>query len=159
MRIDKQTEFDQTDLSFDEIDRGFTAREAIAEAKRCLNCAKPMCRTGCPIENEIPLFVAALAKGNIGEAGQIIARRSNLPAVCSRVCPHERQCEAACILTKKDCGIRIGKLERFIADFDAEMDITVAKAEPAGKGKVAVIGSGPAALHAAKMARRRRAMR
>ena len=81
MRIDKQTEFDQTDLSFDEIDRGFTAREAIAEAKRCLNCAKPMCRTGCPIENEIPLFVAALAKGNIGEAGQIIARRSNLPAV------------------------------------------------------------------------------
>ena len=146
MRIDKQTEFDQTDLSFDEIDRGFTAREAIAEAKRCLNCAKPMCRTGCPIENEIPLFVAALAKGNIGEAGQIIARRSNLPAVCSRVCPHERQCEAACILTKKDCGIRIGKLERFIADFDAEMDITVAKAEPAGKGKVAVIGSGPAGL-------------
>ena len=79
MRFDKQTEFDQTDLSFDEIDRGFTAREAIAEAKRCLNCAKPMCRTGCPIENEIPLFVAALAKGNIGEAGQIIARRSNLP--------------------------------------------------------------------------------
>ena len=75
MRFDKQTEFDQPDLSFDEIDRGFTAREAIAEAKRCLNCAKPMCRTGCPIENEIPLFVAALAKGNIGEAGQIIARR------------------------------------------------------------------------------------
>ena len=105
-----------------------------------------MCRTGCPIENEIPLFVAALAKGNIGEAGQIIARRSNLPAVCSRVCPHERQCEAACILTKKDCGIRIGKVERFIADFDAEMDISVAKAAPAGKGKVAVIGSGPAGL-------------
>ena len=146
MRIDKKSDFDQKELSFDEIDRGFTTREAIEEAKRCLNCPRPLCRAGCPIENEIPAFIAALAKGNIGEASQIIARRSNLPAVCGRVCPHEKQCEAACILTKKDCGVRIGKLERFVADFDAEMEVTSVKPEASGKGKVAVIGSGPAGL-------------
>jgi glutamate synthase (NADPH/NADH) small chain len=144
--IDKKSDFDHKELSFDEIDRGFTTREAIAEAKRCLNCPKPLCRTGCPIENEIPQFIAALAKGNIGEASQIIARRSNLPAVCGRVCPHEKQCEASCVLTKKDCGVRIGKLERFVADFDAEMDVTPVPAKTGGKGKVAVIGSGPAGL-------------
>lgn len=146
MLIDKKSDFDHKDLSFDEVDSGFTTREAIAEAKRCLNCPKPLCRAGCPIENEIPQFIAALAKGNIGEASQIIARRSNLPAVCGRVCPHEKQCEASCILTKKDCGVRIGKLERFVADFDAEMDVTPVTATIAGKGKVAVIGSGPAGL-------------
>ena len=146
MRIDKQSNFNDTDLSFDEIDSGFTTREAIAEAKRCLNCPKPLCRTGCPIENEIPQFIKALAKGNLGEASQIIAQRSNLPAVCGRVCPHEKQCQAHCILTKKGCGIQIGKLERFIADFDAEMDITPLSPNAGSKGKVAVIGSGPAGL-------------
>lgn len=146
MLIDKKSDFDHKDLSFDEIDSGLTMREAIAEAKRCLNCPKPLCRAGCPIENEIPQFIAALAKGNIGEASQIIARRSNLPAVCGRVCPHEKQCEACCVLTKKDCGVRIGKLERFVADFDAEMDVTPVTSKLDGKGKVAVIGSGPAGL-------------
>ena len=146
MLIDKKSDFDHKELSFDEIDSGFTTREAIAEAKRCLNCPKPLCRAGCPIENEIPQFIAALAKGNIGEASQIIARRSNLPAVCGRVCPHEKQCEASCILTKKDCGVRIGKLERFVADFDAEMDVTPVTAASGDKGKIAVIGSGPAGL-------------
>lgn len=147
MRIDRKSDFDHKELSFEEIDRGFTTREAIAEAKRCLNCAKPLCRTGCPIENEIPQFITALANGNVGEANQIIARRSNLPAVCGRVCPHEKQCEANCVLTKKNCGIRIGKLEQFIADFEAEMDITPpAATKAAGKGNVAVIGSGPAGL-------------
>lgn len=146
MLIDKQTDFDQEKLSFDEIDEGFTTKEAIAEAKRCLNCPKPLCRGGCPIENEIPSFISALAKGNVGEASAIIARRSNLPAVCGRVCPHEKQCEGACILNKKNCGIRIGKLERFIADFDAEMGIDRPSRVPAVHGKVAVIGSGPAGL-------------
>lgn len=136
MRIDKIAE----------IDEGFSMREAIAEAKRCLNCPKPLCRTGCPIENEIPAFIQALANGNIGEASAIIARRSNLPAVCGRVCPHEKQCEAACVLAKKGCGIRIGKLERFIADFAAEMDIGTPEKSNEHKGRVAVIGSGPAGL-------------
>lgn len=146
MLIDKQTDFDQEKLSFSEIDEGFTTKEAIAEAKRCLNCPKPLCRGGCPIENEIPSFILALAKGNVGEASEIIARRSNLPAVCGRVCAHEKQCEGACILNKKNCGIHIGKLERFIADFDAEMGIDRPKRVPGVHGKAAVIGSGPAGL-------------
>lgn len=146
MLIDKKTDFDGKYLTFDEIDEGFSPREAIAEAKRCLNCPKPLCRTGCPIENEIPGFIHALAKGNIGEASAIISRRSNLPAVCGRVCPHEKQCEAACVMNKKGARIRIGKLERFIADFDAEMDINGLEKATADKEKVAVIGSGPAGL-------------
>lgn len=146
MLIDKQTDFDKKDLTFAEIDEGFTTREAITEAKRCLNCPKPLCRTGCPIENEIPGFIQALSKGNVGDASTIIARRSNLPAVCGRVCPHEKQCEAACVLTKKGSGIKIGKLERFVADFDAEMGISSVAKPAEAKGNVAVIGSGPAGL-------------
>ena len=133
-------------LSFDEPENSFTPREAISEAKRCLHCPKPLCRTGCPIENEIPQFINALAKGNIGEASTIIARRSNLPAVCGRVCPHEKQCEGACILARKGQSIRIGKLEQFIADFDTEMELTANTPPKQFLGKVAVIGSGPAGL-------------
>jgi glutamate synthase (NADPH/NADH) small chain len=144
--IDKKTDFSQSDLSFDEIDAGLTTKEAIAEAKRCLNCKTPMCRQGCPIGNDIPGFVHALANGNIGEASAIIAQRSSLPAVCGRVCPHERQCEGSCVLNRKNCGIQIGKLERFIADFDAEMRIHIHKNNMPVQGKIAVIGSGPAGL-------------
>ncbi len=133
-------------LSFDEPENSFTPREAISEAKRCLHCPKPLCRTGCPIENEIPQFINALAKGNIGEASTIIARRSNLPAVCGRVCPHEKQCEGACILARKGQSIRIGKLEQFIADFDTEMELTANTPPQQFLGKIAVIGSGPAGL-------------
>lgn len=146
MLIDKKSDFEKRELSFDEIDEGLSPRQAIAEAKRCLNCHKPMCRSGCPIENDIPRFIQALAQGNIGEASRIIAERNNLPAVCGRVCPQERQCEAACILAKEKCGIRIGKLERFIADFDAEMEIHNWAGTESGKGEIAVIGSGPAGL-------------
>ena len=125
---------------------GFTIAEAIAEARRCLNCPKPMCRTGCPIENEIPAFNHALSLGNIGEAYNIISQKSNLPAICGRVCPHENQCEGHCVLSKAGKGIKIGKIERFIADFEAEAkfakDAKIVKTE----GKVAVIGSGPAGL-------------
>mgnify|MGYP000473640154 FL=1 len=125
---------------------GYTLREAIVEAKRCLNCKKPMCRTGCPISNNIPEFIDALSHGDLGKASMIIAQRSNLPAVCGRVCPHERQCEGSCILGRKGQGIKIGKLERFIADMDGELELVapnVAKSQP---GNIAVIGSGPAGL-------------
>lgn len=146
MLIDKESNFDHQELTFDELDEGFTTREAVAEAKRCLNCPKPLCRSGCPIENEIPGFIHAISKGNLGEASEIIAQRSNLPAVCGRVCPHEKQCEAACILNKKGSGIKIGKLERFVADFDAEMNIGTVPKKGTASGKIAVIGSGPAGL-------------
>lgn len=131
---------------FHDSDTGFSPREAIAEAKRCLKCVNPSCRKGCPIGNEIPQFIGALAGGNIGEASSIIARRSNLPAVCGRVCPHEKQCEASCILTRQNKGIHIGKLEQFIGDFDAEMGLNTPVIPKEIKGKVAVIGSGPAGL-------------
>lgn len=136
----------QNPLTFDKPNDSFSPYDAIAEAKRCLNCKNPFCRSGCPIENEIPQFIAALAKGNVGEASNIIARRSNLPAVCGRVCPHEKQCEGACVLSKKGQGIRIGKLEQFIADFDAEMELTSHTPPEKYIGRVAVIGSGPAGL-------------
>ena len=130
----------------EEEDIGYTIEEAIAEASRCLKCGKPMCRTGCPIENDIPSFNRALSLGNIGEAHEIIAQRSNLPAICGRVCPHEKQCEGHCILNNKGKPIRIGKIERFIADFHAQMKLAHEKLPAKTRGKVAVIGSGPAGL-------------
>ena len=126
--------------------RIMTTVEAIQEARRCLNCARPMCRTGCPIENNIPAFIRALSEGNIGMAYEIISERSNLPAICGRVCPHERQCEAHCVLTKKRCGLEIGSLEMFIADFAHKNDLKPAHPSSKLRGKVAVIGSGPAGL-------------
>lgn len=126
--------------------RVMTTVEAIQEARRCLNCARPMCRTGCPIENNIPGFIRALSEGNIGMAYEIISERSNLPAICGRVCPHERQCEAHCVLTKKQCGIEIGSLEMFIADFSHQNDLMPTQPSSKRRGKVAVIGSGPAGL-------------
>ncbi len=124
----------------------YTMLEAITEAKRCLNCKKPMCKTGCPIENDIPDFINQLSKGNLGEARAILAKKTNLPAVCGRVCPHEKQCEGHCIMNKKGAPIRIGKIEQFIADFDADMNLTRENIPPKTRGKVAVIGSGPAGL-------------
>ncbi|EGO62703.1 NAD(P)-dependent oxidoreductase [Acetonema longum] len=145
MLIDKKTDFDKDKLTFSE-DQGFTIREAIAEAKRCLNCPRPLCRTGCPIDNDIPGFVSCVAQGNFGQASKIIAQRSSLPAVCGRVCPHEKQCEAHCVMTKQQKGIRIGKLERFVADFESDMEVDRITPTQATKGSVAVIGSGPAGL-------------
>lgn len=124
----------------------FTMQEAIAEAKRCLNCKKPLCKTGCPIENNIPEFIHQLSKGNFGEARSFLAEKTNLPAVCGRVCPHEKQCEGHCILNRANKPIRIGKLEQFVADFDADMSLIREKIPPKTRGNVAVIGSGPAGL-------------
>ena len=126
--------------------RIMTTAEAIKEARRCLNCTRPTCRTGCPIENNIPEFIRALGEGNIGLAYETISERSNLPAICGRVCPHERQCEAHCILSKKQCGIAIGSLEMFIADFAHENELKPIPPSSGMRGKVAVIGSGPAGL-------------
>ncbi len=127
-------------------DNPYTMKEAIVEAQRCLNCKKPMCKTGCPIENDIPDFIHALSKGNLGEARHILAGKTNLPAVCGRVCPHETQCQGHCVLGKKGQAINIGRLEQFIADFDAEMELTRENIPPKTRGSVAVIGSGPAGL-------------
>ncbi len=134
------------DLYFKELETGFSLREAFQEAKRCLNCMNPLCRTGCPINNNIPAFIHALARGDIGRANELLSGRTNLPAVCGRVCPRELQCEAKCVLTPKKQGIKIGRLERFVADFVAEMGISPSFPIISSNGKVAVIGSGPAGL-------------
>ena len=134
------------DLKFDEINESYTAREAVDEAKRCLHCKNPMCVQGCPIKHNIPEWIHQLSMGNMGNAMFIINEKSNLPAVCGRVCPHEKQCEGHCILNKKGQGIRVGKLERFIADFDGNMELIREKLVPKTRGKIAVIGSGPAGL-------------
>lgn len=131
-------------------DADYTMAEAVAEARRCLNCKVPQCRKGCPIENEIPQFIHELVQGDIRAAAEYIYHRSDLPAICGRVCPRENQCEGACILNKKGKHVEIGKLERFIAD--AAMDCGFIPAVPSKKtsGRVAVIGSGPAGLAAAR---------
>lgn len=132
--------------SFQEANESYNMREAIAEAQRCLNCKVPQCKKGCPIGNDIPEWIHELSKGNLGNAMQIINNRSNLPAVCGRVCAHERQCEGNCVLGKRGRPVNIGMLERFIADFDGDMSLTHEKIPEKTRGRVAVIGSGPSGL-------------
>lgn len=126
--------------------RKLTMEEAFAEARRCLHCGIPGCRKGCPIENNIPDFIRALREGNIGAAYETISLRSNLPAICGRVCPHEKQCEAHCVLTRSKRGIQIGSLEMFVADFAHQYGLKPIPKSTGERGKVAVIGSGPAGL-------------
>jgi len=133
-------------ISFRAVNQGYTTKEAIDEAKRCLHCKVPQCKKGCPIENDIPEFVNALSMGNMGMAMSIINEKSNLPAICGRVCPHEKQCQGHCVLGKKGNPIQIGKLEQFVADFDSQMGLIREKMAQKTRGKVAVIGSGPAGL-------------
>ena len=108
---------------FSETNESFTMLEAINEAKRCLHCKAPQCSKGCPISQDIPDWIHELSMGNLGNAMHIINGKSNLPAVCGRVCPHERQCEGHCVLGKKGRPVAIGKLERFVADFDGDMQL------------------------------------
>ncbi|MBJ2187862.1 MAG: NAD(P)-dependent oxidoreductase [Muribaculaceae bacterium] len=131
---------------FKEVSENYTLAEAVREAQRCLHCKVPGCKKGCPISNDIPDWIAELAKGNFGNAMKIIHGRSNLPAVCGRVCGHERQCEGNCVLAKKGAHINIGKLERFVADFDSDAGLTHEAIPEKSRGRVAVIGSGPAGL-------------
>lgn len=132
--------------NFRELEKGYTMLEAITEAKRCLNCKKPTCIEGCPISHDIPGFINQISMGNLGGAISIINQKSSLPAICGRVCPHEKQCEGHCILNKKGDPVRVGKLERFVADFDSEMKLIKERLPQKTRGKVAVIGSGPAGL-------------
>lgn len=132
--------------NFKEVSESYSLPEAIREAQRCLRCKVPNCKKGCPISNNIPEWIAELAKGNFGNAMSIINSHSNLPAVCGRVCGHERQCEGNCVLAKKGEAVHIGKLERFVADFDSEAALSHEDIPEKSRGRVAVIGSGPAGL-------------
>ena len=132
---------------FKEVDLGFTADEAVAEAKRCLQCKKPLCISGCPVGINIPAFIKEIAEGYFKDAAKIIKEDNMLPAICGRVCPQETQCQGACILAKKGNPISIGHLERFAADSQTEK--TVPACAPATGKKIAVVGSGPAGITAA----------
>lgn len=132
--------------NFNEVALGYSAETAIAEAQRCLHCAKPRCVEGCPVHVDIPDFIAALAEGDFAESAKRLKTHTSLPAICGRVCPQENQCEGKCVLGIKGESVTIGRLERFVADWDrAQEHEAVALPEKNGK-KVGVVGAGPAGL-------------
>ena len=140
---------DVRNKNFQEVALGYTAEMAVQEAQRCLQCKNHPCRSGCPVDIDIPGFIAQVAKGDFAEAYKVIARSSALPAVCGRVCPQENQCEGKCIRGIKGEPVGIGRLERFVADWYRE-NVHARPEKPASNGhKVAVIGAGPSGLTAA----------
>ncbi len=133
--------------NFDEVPFGYSPEEAVEEAKRCLQCKKPGCVQGCPVNINIPGFIGQIALGNFWEAMKVMKQTNTLPAICGRVCPQETQCEGQCVLAKKMEPVAIGNLERFIADWEAEQsECVMCEMKPPTGKKVAVVGSGPAGL-------------
>ncbi len=135
--------------NFDEVCLGYSPEEAVAEAKRCIQCKNPKCVPMCPVSIDIPGFIKEIANENFKEAAEILNKYSSLPAVCGRVCPQEDQCEKTCILARKGDAIAIGKLERFAADYAIENGIEFSNRGISNGHKVAVVGSGPAGISCA----------
>jgi len=132
--------------NFDEVALGFTVELARLEAERCLQCARPHCVEGCPVEVPIPEFILALREGDMLGAVDAMKKKNSLPAICGRVCPQEVQCELTCVLAKKGEPVAIGRLERFVGDYElAQRTCPLECFESTGK-RVAVVGSGPAGL-------------
>jgi glutamate synthase (NADPH/NADH) small chain len=136
--------------NFDEVALGYSKESAVREASRCLGCKKPPCIAGCPVDIDIPAFIDLIRHGDFIGAIHKIKEKNSLPAVCGRVCPQEEQCETVCVLAKKGQPIAIGRLERFVADYEFKQgDVRIPSIPgPTGK-KIAVIGAGPAGLSAA----------
>lgn len=134
---------------FGEVDIGLSTDEAINEAARCLQCKRPLCVRGCPVGIDIPAFIREVAEGNFPAAARALKEQNMLPAICGRVCPQETQCEGVCILGNRDAPIRIGAIERFVADWERANGPDLPEVvKPTGR-RVAVVGSGPAGLTAA----------
>jgi glutamate synthase (NADPH/NADH) small chain len=132
--------------NFKEVALGYTEEMALEEASRCLQCPKPQCVTGCPVEVPIPAFIKCIKEKKYAEGIATIKTKNALPAVCGRVCPQESQCQAKCVVGKVGEPISIGRLERFLADWERDNGFQIPpKAPPTGK-KVAVVGAGPAGL-------------
>jgi len=136
--------------NFDEVALGYSKEAAVREASRCLACKKPPCIAGCPVDIDIPAFIDLVRHGDFIGAIHKIKEKNSLPAICGRVCPQEEQCETVCVLSKKGQPVAIGRLERFVADYEFKQgDVRIPSSpSPTGK-KVAVIGAGPAGLSAA----------
>ena len=132
--------------NFNEVALGYAKEDAVNEARRCLNCKKPSCMKGCPVQVQIPRFVKHIAEENFEKAIKVIKETNSLPAICGRVCPQEEQCEQKCILNKMGDPVGIGRLERFAADWEREQGIKAPEQTPKTGKKVAIIGSGPAGL-------------
>ncbi len=134
--------------NYNEVALGYTDEMVREEASRCIQCPKRMCVSGCPVNVDIPEFIKAVREGDMPEAVRILKSKNALPAICGRVCPQETQCEQVCTLAKKNAPIAVGRIERYVADWDLghkEKRSPTQLAPPTGK-KVAVIGSGPAGL-------------
>lgn len=133
--------------NFNEVALGYTEDMAVAEAERCLQCKKPVCIDGCPAEVKIPEFIQLVVERKFVEASRKIKETNALPAICGRVCPQEEQCEEVCVLNKKGAPVAIGRLERFVSDYEAAAGAVEVPQLPPKTGKrVAVVGSGPAGL-------------
>ena len=135
--------------NFNEVALGFTKEQVVEEARRCLRCKTPKCMKGCPVEVKIPEFLNYVAEGDFDKAIEAIKVDNALPAICGRVCPQEMQCEQACVLSKKGASVSIGRLERFVADYERRKGVKLPPLPETSGKKVAVVGSGPAGLTAA----------
>jgi len=133
--------------NFDEVALGYLTQTAVEEASRCLQCKKPFCNQGCPVGIDIPGFIKCIVAGDYASAIRKIKETNALPAICGRVCPQEEQCEKTCVLAKKEAPIAIGRLERFLADWEAlEGKIEVPPMAARTGKKVAIVGAGPAGI-------------
>jgi glutamate synthase (NADPH/NADH) small chain len=133
--------------NFNEVPFGYSPEQARLEAGRCLQCKKPKCIDGCPVEIDIPAFIQLIYDGDFIGAARKLKEKKSLPAICGRVCPQEDQCEKVCILGKKDEPVAVGRLERFVADWErAQGEVEIPPKDPSTGKRVAVVGSGPAGL-------------
>ena len=132
--------------NFEEVCYGYDKEEAMLEATRCLDCKNPRCMAACPVGIQIPRFIERLKEGDIGAAAAVIAEDSSLPSICGRVCPQETQCEGSCILGIKGEPVAIGKLERFVGDWQLQNRPAEQPAIAPNGHRVAIVGSGPSAL-------------
>ena len=155
-QVASEQDADVRSTNFLEVSFGFDDDRSLIESQRCLDCKTPYCVDGCPVGIDIPGFIKLVIDGNYVGAVQKIREANYLPAICGRVCPQETQCEELCVLGKKLTPVAIGKLERFVADYEMRHNLFQPPALPEKRAeKVAVVGSGPAGLTcAAELAKR-----
>ncbi len=134
---------------FNEVALGYTEEQAIAEAERCIQCRQPKCMEGCPVEIDIPAFIKLISEHKFDDAIKKVKEKNSLPAICGRVCPQEEQCQEDCVMGKAGDPVSIGRLERFVADYEMKEGVKTPPKQTHTTQKVAVIGAGPAGLTAA----------